>query len=177
MPVKNKKTLKKKQVTFEELMFTIMSATQDTFRMYMNTEIFAGQTNKTLEPLVSDIAALVGVAGERVGYVMISADRENAARIARKMMMTDEVSDDVVTDAFGELANNIGGVVRSKYFGEMSGVALGLPLVVAGRVLPPHAATPEAGAPASTVNIQSKGVTIPFRSFNEDLTFQVMVYM
>ena len=29
-------------ISFEEIMFTIMSATQDTFKSYMNTDIYAG---------------------------------------------------------------------------------------------------------------------------------------
>ena len=57
-------------ITFEEIMFTIMSAAQDTFMTYMGMEILAGKIEKKNEPVESDLVGIVGVAGDRVGYIM-----------------------------------------------------------------------------------------------------------
>src|SRR4051794_27856117 len=50
-------------ITFEEIMFTIMSATQDTFKSYMGTDIYAGKVEKKINPMRSDVVGIVGVAG------------------------------------------------------------------------------------------------------------------
>ena len=51
-------------ISFEEIMFTIMSATQDTFKSYLNIDLLAGRVEKKLEPVESDVISIVGVAGE-----------------------------------------------------------------------------------------------------------------
>ena len=65
-------------ITFEEIMFTIMSATQDTFKSYMNIDLLAGHVEKRVTPVDSDVTGIVGVAGDRVGYIIIATDRKSA---------------------------------------------------------------------------------------------------
>ena len=69
-------------ITFEEVMFTIMSATQDTFKSYLSMEIYAGHVERKVEPLDSDIVGIVGVAGERVGYIMFAAGADTAGSLS-----------------------------------------------------------------------------------------------
>lgn len=160
-------------VTFEEIMFTLTAATQDTFSMFLGVELFAGKVVKKIEPIQTDVVAIVGVGGDRVGYVMIAANDENSLAITKKMMMSDEVEDSAICDAFGELANNIAGVFKSKYVEAYGKVAMGLPLVVAGKISPIGA--PKAGS--GSVNIKQQGAIIPFMAPSDNITFHVMIYM
>ena len=132
-----------------------------------------GKVVNKIEPVESDIVAIVGVGGERVGYVMIAADKENALKITKKMMMTDDIDASAVWDAFGELANNIGGVFKNKYNEIYGIVAMGLPLVVAGKISPMGGGN----EPAGTVSVQQKGAIIPFVSMEHDISFHVLIYI
>lgn len=163
-------------ISFEEIMFTIMSATQDTFKSYLNIDLLAGKVEKKLEPVESDVISIVGVAGERVGYILCASDNDTAQHVAKEMLMCDDPSGDDIRDAFGELANNIAGAFKTKYHEQYGSVALGLPLVVSGK-LRPLTEPPQPEADVRTVNVQCKGVTIPFKNVEGSISFCVMVYM
>lgn len=163
-------------ITFEEIMFTIMSATQDTFKSYLNTDIFAGKVEKKINPLTSDVVSIVGVAGDRVGYILFATEKGPAEQIAKDLLMVDEADDEAISDAIGELANNIAGAFKTKYHEQYGHVALGLPLVLSGR-LRPMTDPPEASTTDGSMSVQCKGVTIPFTSMDGRLQFRVMVYM
>ncbi len=164
-------------ITFEEIMFTIMSATQDTFRSYLNLDIYAGQVEKKVYPMDSDVVGIIGIAGERVGYIIFSTEMATAKVVARDLLMTDEPDEESIRDAVGELVNNIAGVFKSKYHEQYGSVALGLPLVVSGRVRPVGDNAGQEGASSPAMNVQCKGVTIPFKSLDGRVSFRVMVYM
>lgn len=169
---------KRNEVTFEEIMFTLISATQDTLKMYLELDVYSGKVERKVATLNSDVVALVGLAGTRVGYVIVTADTENACKLARKMMMCGEVSAEETRDAFGELVNNIAGVFKSKYFEEYGQVSLGLPLIISGSMKPmADMSADEEGEDGNTITVQSKGVTIPFFVPSEGLALQVMFYM
>ena len=102
-------------ITFEEVMFTIMSATQDTFKSYLGMEIYAGKVERKVEPLDSDIVGIVGVAGERVGYIMYAAGSDTALLVSKEMLMIDDPDEESIRDAIGELTNNIAGFFKTKY--------------------------------------------------------------
>jgi len=162
-------------IPFEEIMFTIMAATQDTFKSYMNIDLVAGKVEKKLEPVDSDVTGIVGIAGDRVGYIIISTDRASAQWVAKELLMVDEADDDCIRDAMGELANNIAGVFKTKYHEQYGSVALGLPLVVSGQLR--AIAEPSDASESSSINVQCKGVTIPFKTVDGAVSFTVMVYM
>jgi CheY-specific phosphatase CheX len=162
-------------ITFEEIMFTIMSATQDTFKTYMGMEIFAGKIEKKIEPVESDVVGIVGVAGDRVGYIMYATDKTAATLVAKELLMTEDADDEAIRDSIGELTNNIAGVFKSKYHEQYGSVALGLPLVVSGKIRP--VSEPPEPEEKGGMNIQCKGVTIPFTSLDGSVSFRVMVYM
>jgi len=162
-------------ITFEEIMFTIMSATQDTFMSYMGMEILAGKIEKKIEPVESDVVGIVGVAGDRVGYIMYATDTREACMVAKELLMMDDADEEAIRDSIGELTNNIAGVFKSKYHEQYGSVALGLPLVVSGKIRP--VSEPPEPAEVTSMNIQCKGVTIPFKSIDGNISFRIMVYM
>ena len=163
-------------VSFEEIIASILAATQDTFKSYLDIDLVAGTVEKKLEPVESDVISIVGVAGDRVGYILCASDNATAQRVARDLLMCDDPSDDDIRDAFGELANNIAGSFKTKYHDQYGSVALGLPLVVSGK-LRPLTEPPEPEADERSVNVQCKGVTIPFTNGEGTIAFSVMVYI
>ncbi len=163
-------------ISFEEIMFTIMSATQDTFKSYMNIDLLAGKVEKKVEPVDSDVTAIVGIAGDRVGYIIIATDKSSAQCVAKELLMVDEADDDCIRDAMGEMANNIAGAFKTKYHEQYGSVALGLPLVVSGQ-LRTLADPPDANDTGSSINVQCKGVTIPFKTADGSISITIMVYM
>jgi len=164
-------------ISFEEIMFTIMSATQDTFKSYLNVDIYAGKVEKKVDPVDSDVIGIVGIAGERVGYIIFATEMSTAVLVAKELLMLEEPDEESIRDAVGELANNIAGFFKSKYHEQYGSVALSSPLVVSGKIRPiAENAVPESPNDAS-MNVQCKGVTIPFKSLDGKLSFRVMVYM
>jgi len=163
-------------ISFEEIMFTIMSAAQDTFKSYMDTEIYAGKVEKKINPMGSDVVGIIGVAGDRVGYILFATEKTSAIQIAKELLMMDEPDDESINDAVGEVTNNIAGVFKTKYHEQYGSVALGLPLIFSGR-LRPITNPPEAAPKDGSMSIQCKGVTIPFTTMDGRITFRVMVYM
>lgn len=162
-------------ISFEEIMFTILMATQDTFKSYMNIDLLAGKVEKRVDPVDSDVTGIVGVAGDRVGYIIIATDKKSAQIVAKELLMVDEAEDDCIRDAVGELTNNIAGVFKTKYHEQYGSVALGLPLVVSGRLR--AISEPPVENETSSINVQCKGVTIPFRNADGSINLKVMVYM
>lgn len=162
-------------ISFEEIMFTIMSATQDTFKSYMNITLMAGMVDKKVDPVDSDVTGIVGIAGDRVGYIIIATDKQSAQCVAKELLMVDEADEECIRDAMGELANNIAGVFKTRYHEQYGNVALGLPLVVSGQLR--TISEPSESSESSSINVQCKGVTIPFKSEDGSISIKVMVYM
>lgn len=161
-------------ISFEEIMFTIMSATQDTFKSYMNIDLLAGKVEKRVDPVDSDVTGIVGVAGDRVGYIIVAADKLTAQHVARELLMVDEPDEECIRDAVGELTNNIAGVFKTRYHEQYGSVALGLPLVISGQL---RAISEPPENEQSSMNVQCKGVTIPFKTSDGNISLKVMVYM
>ena len=90
--------------------------------------------------------------------------------------MIDQPEDESINDAVGEITNNIAGVFKTKYHEQYGSVALGLPLIVSGRMRP-ITDPPEAPAKDGSMSVQCKGVTIPFTTKDGRISFRVMVYM
>lgn len=159
-------------ITFEQIVDVLMSATRETFLNYMGIELITGEVEKRVTPVDSDITGIVGVAGDRVGYIMVTTNSHTARFIAKELLMEEEADDECIRDAVGELTNNIAGCLKSVYHEQYGGVALGLPLVVSGR-LRMMGDTPN----ESSINIQCKGVTIPFSTADGNVSLKVMIYM
>jgi len=162
-------------ISFEEIMFTIMSATQDVFKSYMDIDLLAGKVEKKVDPVDSDVTGIVGIAGDRVGYIIIATDKASAQRVAKELLMVEEADEECIRDAMGELTNNIAGMFKTKYHQQYGSVALGLPLVVSGRLR--AISEPPDVNEATSINVQCKGVTIPFKTADGSISITVMVYM
>ena len=160
-------------ISFEEVMFTVMTATQDTFKCYMNIDLYAGHVDRKVVPVDSDVTGIIGVAGDRVGYIIVAADRQTAQLVAREMLMEDEPDDNCIRDAIGELINNIAGAFKTKYHDQYGNVAMGLPLVVSGQL----STVAEPAEEGASMNVQCKGVTIPFTNKDGNVNLKVMIYM
>jgi len=158
-------------------MFTIMSATQDTFKSYLDTDIYAGKVEKKINPMGSDVVGIIGVAGDRVGYIIFATEKSTANQIARELLMMEEPDEESINDAVGEVTNNIAGVFKTKYHEQYGSVALGLPLIVSGRMRPITDPPEPATQNGSSMSVQCKGVTIPFTTKDGRISFRVMVYM
>jgi CheY-specific phosphatase CheX len=156
-------------------MFSIMSATQDTFKVYMNIDLLAGKVEKRVDPVDSDVTGIVGVAGDRVGYIIFATDKKTAQYVAKALLMVDEADEDCIRDAVGELANNIAGAFKTKYHEQYGNVALGLPLVISGQLR--AISEPPDPDESTSINVQCKGVTIPFTTADGAINIKVMVYM
>lgn len=141
----------------------------------MNIDLLAGMVEKKVKPVDSDVTGIVGIAGDRVGYIIIATDKLSAQRVAKGLLMVDEANEECIRDAMGELANNIAGLFKTKYHEQYGSVALGLPLVVSGMLQ--AISEPQAEAEQSSINVQCKGVTIPFRTVDESISIIVMIYM
>ncbi len=164
-------------VTIEEIMFTIISATQEVFKEYMGVQLLSGLVVKQIQAINMDLIAIVGISGPRVGYIMIGSDMRSASRITMKLLSVDSVDEPSIRDAFGELANNIAGAFRTKYYEQYGRVAMGLPLVASGMIQPIGAPEEKKAKKTSTLKIQQQGVVIPFQSADNSLQLKAMFYM
>jgi CheY-specific phosphatase CheX len=160
-------------ITFDEIAAVLMKATKETFQNYMGIELVTGELEKRVTPVDSDITGIVGVAGDRVGYILVSADGQTARTIAKELLMEEDADDDCIRDAVGELTNNIAGCLKCEHKEQYGSVALGLPLVVSGRLRMIGDSADE----SSSINIQCKGATIPFYSPDGAISIKVMIYM
>ena len=160
-------------ISFDEVLATVISATIEAFKSYMDIDLLSGEAEKNIGSVESDFTSLVGIGGDRVGYIIITTNESTARLMARRMLMTDEPEENDITDAIGELANNIAGAVKTNH-SQCSNVALGLPLIVAGplRALPEPSSYDDA-----SMLVQCKGVTIPFHTACGMVSLKVMVYM
>ena len=157
------------EVSFAEITHTLTSATQDFFRMFMDTTLLAGPVEQDITNVTMDVISIVGLAGRRIGYVMIASDMESARKITSAILMDEDPNEAAVRDAFGELANNIAGVFKSKYASFYGKVAMGLPLVVSGRVHPVGTET--------AMDVRQKGVRMPFQTEDKSIRLSVLLYM
>jgi CheY-specific phosphatase CheX len=160
--------------SFDDVLSTVMSATIDTFKSYMNIDLLSGEVDKRIDTLESDITGIVGIGGERVGYIIIAANKSTARLVAQQMLMADDPDDNDITDAIGELANNIAGAVKTNH-AACGNVALGLPLIVVGQLR--AVSEPPSTSDDPSISVQCKGVAIPFQTSDGKVKLKVMVYM
>lgn len=159
-------------ISFDEVLSTVMTSTIETFKSYMNIDLLAGEVDKRIDTLDSDVTGIVGIGGDRVGYIIIATNKGTARLVAQQMLMADEPDDNDITDAIGELANTIAGAVKTNH-AECGNVALGLPLIVAGQLR----AVSEPATDDPSITVQCKGIAIPFQTAEGSVSLKVMVYM
>ena len=82
------------------------------------------------QPGNDSYTATVRFAGDWQGALLVRCDRSTADDLARRLVKTSSVSPEDVSDAMGELANMIGGNIKSVL---PPGVVLSVPEVVFGK--------------------------------------------
>ena len=140
--------------------------------------LLAGQVEKRMPTVNMDLVSIIGISGNRVGYIMIGSDKGSASLITKRMLMVDKVDAHSIRHAFGELANNVAGVFRAKYHDQYGVVAMGLPLVVSGLIHPMGAhSLPKVEHIHTMIRMQQQGVVIPFQTADGMIKVNVMFYM
>jgi chemotaxis protein CheX len=109
----------------DELMQVVLSV----FETMMGLE--AEQSDAPWRPTEQWWTAAVNLSGEWNGAVLVECDQEQACRFAGRFLSIDaaEAAEEMVRDVLGELANMIGGNLKSAL---MSGIRLSLPSIVSG---------------------------------------------
>jgi chemotaxis protein CheX len=90
-----------------------VAATQNVFRMMMNTEITAGKPY-LFDPLVGahsyDISGIIGLSGETTGAVVLSFTKLCALKVVSEFQGEEvKIFDQIVVDAIGEIINIVAG--------------------------------------------------------------------
>ena len=104
-------------------------------------EVFEIMLGTPLEPMadpeatrVTDMTAMIGLAGKLCGVLSICCSSATATRIAARMLgiESEEVTDSV-RDALGEMCNMAAGNFKAKINGMADACMLSIPTVVSGR--------------------------------------------
>jgi chemotaxis protein CheX len=103
---------------------------QSVFTTMMDLEVFPG--DKPWSFVGDRLTSMVSLAGDWNGAVLLECNRKQACQFAGRILAMDppEAVDDDVRDVLGELANMIGGNLKS---GMSTGVRLSMPSVMDGK--------------------------------------------
>jgi chemotaxis protein CheX len=107
----------------------LMQIVLSVFETMMGLE--AEESDDVWAPTEQWWTAAVNLSGEWNGAVLVECDQEQACRFAVRFLSIDpaEAGEEIVRDVLGELANMIGGNLKSAL---MSGIRLSLPSIVSG---------------------------------------------
>jgi chemotaxis protein CheX len=108
------------------------------------------------------VHAAIAVTGGWSGHVTLDVSRAGAGVLARRMLMADEVSEEDVVDAIGELVNVLGGNVKGLLLEES---ALGLPEVHTDPPVQPG--TPRAGTEVCHAELVWAGHPVDVRVWHD----------
>ncbi len=118
-----------------ELPEKIIAAMQEIFSTMVMMEVEAGEPGQIPpSPLVESISGVIGLAGTHKGVLAIHLPNRVAMAITGSFlgMEVDEINGDV-EDAVGELANMLGGNVKSILSEKGRDIDLSLPTTISGR--------------------------------------------
>jgi len=113
----------------------IIEATNEIFSSMVMMEVgVKGDVRSTLAPLENSITGVIGLAGTHKGVLAMHFPNTVAMAITGSFlgMDVDEINEDV-EDAVGELANMLGGSVKSILSAKGRDIDLSLPSVIAGK--------------------------------------------
>ncbi|MFT5726634.1 MAG: chemotaxis protein CheX [Desulforhopalus sp.] len=112
----------------------IIDATNEIFSSMVMMEVTVkGDIQSTLAPLENSITGVIGLAGTHKGVLAMHFPKPVAMAITGSFlgMDVDEINEDV-EDAVGELANMLGGSVKSILSAKGRDIDLSLPSVISG---------------------------------------------
>ncbi len=163
-------------IGFDEVVRATVAATQEVFNTMIQIPVTAGRVVETFEPIDADIVSIVGLAGKRAGYLIFAIDGESARRVTQAILgLEHSPGAQGLRDTMGEMANIIGGSLRSIFPEELGSVALGLPLIMSGCIAPVDDPG-ESGETAMQLN--RFGAVVPFHaSDGSHLRFQLIVFV
>ena len=117
-----------------EISGKIIAATTEIFSsMVMMEACVKGEIKDTLSPLEKSITGVIGLAGTHKGVLAMHFPNPVAMAITGSFlgMDVDEINEDV-EDAVGELANMLGGSIKSILSEKGKDIVLSLPSVISG---------------------------------------------
>lgn len=80
----------------------------------------------------ANMTAVVGLAGQLVGMMSVRCTSKAALNMAGAMLGVEEVAEDEVRDALGEVCNMVAGNFKAKISGLADGCSLSVPTVITG---------------------------------------------
>jgi chemotaxis protein CheX len=108
------------------------SAAAEVFEIMVGTPL--GPSDQATLPRVADYTAMIGLAGDLCGVLSFRCSIVSAARIAGKMLGTDEPSSEECTrDALGEICNMVAGSFKAQLADVAEQCMLSVPTVVSGK--------------------------------------------
>ena len=104
----------------------------EVFEMMVGTAL--GPSDQVTLPRTADYTGMIGLAGDLCGVLSFRCSLESAARIAGKMLGTDEhTSEECIRDALGEICNMVAGSFKAQVADVASQCMLSVPTVVSGK--------------------------------------------
>jgi chemotaxis protein CheX len=112
----------------------VEDAARDVLQTTASAEVLGATHPEGQSENVCGLIATLSLTGPRGGTLVVSCDQAVAGRLAAGMLGTkgQEVDDDTVRDALGELVNQIGGTIKRKLVAAGTDMMLSVPVVVAG---------------------------------------------
>ena len=113
----------------------IVKATEDVFQTMMNLDVKVGEvTVEKAKMRKAEVIGSIGVAGFLTGSISLFMPRSIAAKAVGSLMMMDpaELSDEDISDAIGEIANMVGGNIKTELFQKAPLFDISVPSVFMG---------------------------------------------
>ena len=120
-----------REETQERFTQVLGSAAAEVFEMMVGTSL--GPSDQATLPRVADYTAMIGLAGDLCGVLSFRCSVSSAARIAGKMLGTEEsTSAECIRDALGEICNMVAGSFKGQVSDVAAQCMLSVPTVVSG---------------------------------------------
>jgi chemotaxis protein CheX len=121
-----------REETQQRFTHALDSAAAEVFEMMVGTPL--GPSDQATLPRVADYTAMIGLAGDLCGVLSFRCSLVSAARIAGKMLGTDEnTSAECIRDALGEICNMVAGSFKAQVSDVADQCMLSVPTVVSGK--------------------------------------------
>lgn len=116
-----------------EIRNKIITSVEEIFSSMVMMPVGLAEFTPEINPLVDSISAVIGFAGERKGLLAVHMPQSVAIAVTSSFLMMDveEMNDDV-DDAIGELANMLGGEIKSVLSENGRDINLSVPTTISG---------------------------------------------
>lgn len=116
---------------FERWRVILSDAAKEVFQLMVGEQLSVPEGSNT--PVLSEVAGMVGLAGELCGVLTIRCSKKSAGKIACQMLgvAEDEAAAQAI-DAVGEICNMVAGNFKAKIHGLEDKCMLSVPTVISG---------------------------------------------